>query len=551
MNAEKPKSQPDSADAKQLDRHAETRDMSKKEVLDSTKGNLSQLKRDMNRMTLGARGEGDRISLRQQKFEERVEKELQKVQEPVLKQLDEMFASYNGTEDYAKFLTRVRELVDKSKQDVTKLQQSILYSVRCLAGYDRKITAEDYAYFDSILDNISEMYSKDVKLVDILSNIQKENLTSADWDAICNNIKSKSFKRTPTSAMDEIKLSTSAFFVQMMTPDQRTQLLIEFSKRHGKDHATELANQMVNSSLITLKQHEKAMTEITGAEYIRTEEDEKHIRQQRVQAEMIAKEIGNKLKSPLAINAAERLFNRKSLGSLLITGIGVMGMVTNYMNGLNTGKGIGKWFNGLTNPYFIFSAAVAGGGYHALTGAMHPGKGVGAFDKFIGKPRELDNLFGTGDISQKQDTQMKILAETCADHKSIEDYLLSKETKGFDDIWSFYQKKDFDQRKLKSNLLTEDQKKQKGKKGLYDEFLEYVEKERGNERGAVRIREAERLYGKAKVERMIFNVTVASHTLGINTTDGFYGQTTQQNLKYHDIFLYRQGVGPKPKPAVK
>ena len=536
-----------------LDHHVGTREEFKKTLEVHTKDAIKALKQEMNASTQGARANLDIPSLRQEQFEKLIEIEIRKNQKVTLDKIQDMFSTYDKKEDYVKFLGEVNALVEQSKQDTARLQQAILAAVRCLAGYNGKIESEDYAYFYTLLGNISDLYSKDKKIGEILVNLQKENLTPKDWDVICNNIKSKSLTRTPNSAHDELKLNTSAFFVQLMTPRQRTELLLEFNKRHGANHATLLTDQMVNSGAITLKQHEVVMSEITGSPYIRTDKEEKVIKEQQSRTEALTKKINGNINSALAINPAERLLNRKSLGSLLVTGIGVMGMLTNYMAGLNNGKGVGRFINGLKNPYFLFSMGVAGGGYHMLTASMHPGKSVGAFDKLIGKPKPLDNLFGTHDKAAVQDDQMKVLAGICGEQKVIEDWLLKE--KGFDDVWGFYQKKNFDQTKLKSGMLTTQQKadaKNGKKKGLYDEFLEYVENEpdkggRGNKRGALKLKEAKRLYGKAGAERMIFNITVAAHTLGINTTKSFYGQTTQQNIKYHDVFLYRQGVGPKPQ----
>lgn len=540
------KRQPETS--KRVERHIVTRDVLKRQAMKHTKESLRHLKIKMNPMTLGARDEGGDIpSLRQKRFEEIVEKKLKKHQKTLLEKLDDMFATYDNREDYAKFLERVRLIVEEGKENITRLQQAILYSVRALAGYNGKIEVGDYAYLYTLLDNISNLYSKNVKIGEVLAHIQKDTLSKKDWDVLCKNIKAKTLKRTTNSAKDELRLSTSAFLVQLMNPHQKTQLILEFNNRYGEKHVSELADQMVNSGAISLKQHEVVMTKIIGAQYIRTREEEKHIRERRRQAEMLTRNIRRNLKRPLAINAAERLLNRKSLGSFLVTGIGIMGMITNYAGGLSTGKGIGKYFKGLKSPYFLLSTAVTAGGYHMLTGSMHPGKSVGALDKLIGKPRRLDNPFGTTGVAEQQDAQMKFLANICGNHRVIEDYLLRN--KGFDDVWSFYSKKQFDRTKLKSNMLTTKQRtdlKGAKKKRLYDEFIEHVEK-RGNRQGAIRLKEAKRLYGTSAVERIIFNTTVAAHTLGINTTAGFYRKSTQRNIKYNDVFLYRQGVKPQPQ----
>ena len=549
MTNNTPKKKPGRLSDKAVETHVLTRDRILAERRAKRKELLRDIKINMNRMTLGARDKGGDISsLRQKRFEDLIDKKLAEQQKATLDKITDMFATYDSREDYAKFLQRVKDFVDRSDKDLVRLQQAILYTMRCVAGYDGKIEVGDYAYFYSILDNISALYGKNVKIGETIVRIQKDNIVEKDWDVICRNIKSKKLTRTATSAKDELRLSTSAFLIQLMNPHQKTQLILEFYKRYGASHATELAEQMVETGAISLKQHEVVMTKITGAKYVRTAQEEKFIRERRHQAQMFTKRIRENLQRPLAINAAERLLNRKSIGSLVVTGIGVLGMITNYMAGLNTGKGIGKYFKGLKSPYFLLSMGVTAGGYHMLTGSMHPGKSVGALDKLIGKPRRLDNPFGTTGIAEKQDAQMKYLAQVCADHQVWEDWLLRN--KGFDDIWGFYSKKRFDRTKLKSQLLTTKQRaaiKGAKRKGLYEEFLEYVEKERGNKRGAARLREAKRLYGKATVERMLFDTTIAAHTLGINSTAGFYRKSTQQNVKYNDVFLYRQGIKPRPQ----
>lgn len=556
-----PKQKPAKLSERAEESHVRTRDEIIKERKAKRKELLRTIKIDMNRMTLGARDEGGDVpSLRQKRFEDIVSKKLEENQKATIEKINDMFATYDGKEDYAKFLKRVQEFVERSDKDLVRLQQAILYAVRCLAGYNGRIEVGDYAYFYSLLDNISNLYSKNVKIGEIFASIKNETLKKKDWDVICRNVKEKSLTRTTTSARDEIRLSTSAFLIQLMNPNQRTQLILEFNKRYKGRHASELADQMVQSGAINMKQHQFVMTKINGAEYIRTQEEERLIRERRRQAEMLTKRIRANLSTPLAINGAERLLNRKSIGSLLVTGIGVLGMITNYMAGLSSGKGVGRFFKGLKSPYFLLSMGVTAGGVHMLTGSMHPGRSVGALDKFIGKPRRLDNPFGTlKGVSEKQDTQMKILATLCADHPVMEDYLLYN--KGFDDLWGYYAKKRFDKTKLKSKMLTTKERKDikgKKKKRLYDEFLEFVEKEQGNRKGAVKLREAKRLYGKAGVEQLIFKSTVAAHILGINTTAGFFRKSTPTNVKYHDVFLYRQGIKPrpeamrpKPKPKAK
>ncbi len=527
-------------------RHLETGKQVKEAIKEHTKESLRKLKIEMNKMTLGARDKGgDRPSLRQKRFEEIVEKKLKKQQEGVLEKLHDMFASYDNKEDYARFLERVKTETEQAKENITRYQQAVLYAVRCLAGYNGKIEVGDYAYFYTLLDNISNLYSKNIKIGEIFAHIQKDTLRKEDWDVLCKNIKSAKMKIS-TSAT-QLKLSASAFFVRMMNPHQRMQLLREFNDRYGSNESGKLADQMVQANVISLKQHEVFMTEVTGSNYVRSKKEEKLIRERRRQSRILTEEIRKNLQNPLAINAAERILNRKSIGAAIVTGIGALGMFTNYMAGISDGKGIGRYFNGLKSPYFLLSAGVAAGGYHAFSGSLHPGKGVGVFDKFISKPRRLDNPFGTSEKAEKQDDHMKRLASNCADHTVIEDWLLNN--KGFDDLWGFYSKKRFDRTKLKSEMLTTKQRekiKNDPQKGLYEELLEYVERTRGNKRGATRLREAKRLYGKAAVEQMIFDSTLAAYSLGINTTAAFYRKTTKRNVKYHDLFLYRQGVRSKP-----
>jgi len=533
---------------RRVEDHVNTRGSLEKAVKEKAHDALRQLKININQMTLGARSKGGDIpSLRQKRFEDMVEQKIGKQQEALLKKLDDMFATYDGKEDYSKFLERVKSVVDNGVKDINRLVQAITYAVKCLAGYNGEIEVADYAYFYTLLDNISILYGKNVKIGEIFVHIQNDNLAGKDWDIICDNIKSNSLRKVVAMSADSLKLSTGAFLVQLMNPHQRTQMLLEFNKRYGKKQAIKLADQMVQTNAISLKQHEFVMGKINGMKYTRTQVQENLIRKKRRQAEMLTHNIDKNLYRSLAINGAERIFNRKSMGSLLLTGIGAVGMITNYMAGLNTGKGIGKYFKGLKNPYFLFSMGVAGYGTHLLTGSMHPGKSVGLFNELIPKPKQLENPFGVSDIASKQDYQMKILANICANHKVVENWLLYGN--GFDDLHGFYAKKQFDRKKIKSKMLTTQQRtnmKNGKKKGLYDEFLEYVEKEAGNKKGAVALKEAKRLYGKGYVERLIFNLTVSSHTLGILTTADFKRKSTPENIKYYDVFLYRQGVKPRP-----
>ncbi|MCD6109344.1 hypothetical protein J7J83_01120 [bacterium] len=546
----KSKEKPGDTSSLQVERHVQTRESLTKIIKEKTSENLRQLRIDINASTLGARSGNDIPSLRQKRFEEIVEAKLFKQQKALLEGLNDMFASYDNKEDYAKFLDRVKAFMQKGEKNMNRLIQAFTYAIKCLAGYNGKIEVGDYAYFYTLLDNVSTLYDKNVKIGDILVAIKKDDLSKKDWDVICRNIRSKALKRTVQSAKDSIILSTSAFLVQLMNSHQRTQMLLEFRKRYGNKEAIKLVDQMVQTGAINLKQHTFVMSKITGSEYIRTQAEEKLIMERRRQAEMLTRHIRRNLYKPLAINGAERVLNRKSIGSLILTGIGVVGMITNYMAGLSTGKGVGKYFKGLKNPYFLISMGMTGLGVHALTGSLHPGKSVGALDKIVKKQRRIDNPFGAGDTAEQQDTQMKVLSGICANHKSMEAFLLDKETKGFDDIWGFYSKSQFNRKRLKSKMLTTAQRaKIKGekRKGLYDEFLDYVEKERGNKRGAIRLKETKRLYGKAAVERMIFDITVSAYTLGIHTTAGFYRKTTGENVKYSDLFLYRQGLKSRPQ----
>lgn len=542
----RPSSNTGGIDDKYRERHVETLKQIGQAIKKHTKESLRKLKIEMNQMTLGARDKGgDRPSLRQQRFEEIVGEKLKKQQKGFLEKLNDMFASYDNKEDYARFLERVKKETERTKKDMTRYQQAVLYSVRCLAGYNGKIEVGDYAYFYTLLENISDLYGKNVKIGEVFAHIKKDTLKKADWDVLCKNIKTTKMKLSNSAT--ELKLSTSAFFIKMMKPHQRMQLLREFNDRYKSPEAKKLADQMVQTNVISLKQHDVFMTEITGSSYVRSKKEEKLIRERRRQASMLTQEVRKNLKNPMAINAAERIINRKSIGSAIITGIGVLGMFTNYMAGISSGKGIGRFFKGLKSPYFLLSAGVTAGGVHAFTGSLHPGKGVGALDKLISKPRRLDNPFGASEKAEKQDAHMKRLAAICADHSVMEDWLL--QNKGFDDLWGFYSKKRFDSTKLKSKMLTKKQRekiKKAPKKGLYEELLDYVEHTRGNKRGATRLREAKRLYGKAAVENMIFESTVSAYSLGINTTAAFHRKTTKRNVKYHDLFLYRQGVKPRP-----
>lgn len=536
----------DTMEGKSLDTHILTRDRKKAEFVEKRKDLSKYIKQQMNRMTLGAREGSDIPSLRQKRFEKHVDKMLEKHQKETLDHIDEMFASYNSRESYSKFLTRVRDYAEGRHKNLVRLQQAILYTIRCVAGYNGKIERGDYAYFYTILDNISELYGKNVKIGETIVRIQKEMISKKDWDDICRNIKSKSLKRTVPSGKDQIKLNTSAFLVQLMKPHQRVKLILEFNKRYKDKHAMELAEQMVQTGAISLKQYQYAMTKITGAEYVQTRQEENFIRERRRQAEMLTKRIRDNIGRPLAINPAERFLNRSTLGALAVTGIGVLGMITNYMAGLSTGKGIGKYFKGLKSPYFLLSAGVTAGGYHWLTGAMHPGKSVGALDKIIPKPKRLENPFGVTGMAEQQDYQMKVLASICADHPVIENWLLRQ--RGFDSIRKFYYKKRFENIKKKSKLLTAKQKaelKNKKKDNLVQELIDDMKK-KGDHKGAASLKQAVNLYGEATVEQMVFKISVAADVLGITSTAGFYRKKTQTNVKYNDLFLYRQGVKPRP-----
>lgn len=536
------KGTPDALKSDRAQNKAETIKFKKEEIQGSTALALKDLKKSIFAPTLEARN-SDLPSVRYGRFLEKFEGELKKYESVYLKKFDDLLDSKLTDKQLFDEMDRLNR---EYKTKALGLKRAIEYAIKALAGTNRQLEKKDFAYLYSLLDNISNLYSKDNKIADMMTHIYHGNLNRKEWDTVCGYIKQYDFKEKVTGAGDEIKQNVTAMLIRIMDQNQRYKLVIEFSKRYSNAEAAKLAEGMVSANLLNLKQYEVLMKEFNGKNFKLSAAKEEEIKKQQAIMMRINQGVEKNIKKAMFVQG--RILNRYSVASLGLTLIGTLGMVANYMTHFNKNKGFKKYLAGFKSPYFWLSAVGAGAGVHFLGKGMTAGShGVGLLDKIIAKPKPMTNPFeGTSNADLKL-AKFNELSDICSNHRLLERWLLYNN--GFDDIQKFYAKKRFNIHRLRTSVKEKGRRpgEKEPKKRLVVEFIEF-QKAEGNKLGAKMIEQAVGTYGADAVEMYIYRLTVISSTLGITSSRMFRKQSVHGRMfTHHELLLHTQGIKGIPR----
>lgn len=524
------------------------KEMKEQGIKVNTKDALKELKKYVGSgATLGARDSmrgqsGDRQSLMTGNIIKRFHKELLVFEKRYLLEFDTLVKSNLSWDE---LMRRLRRLEQDHKRESIGYMQAIKYAFMALAGSDRKLSKADFAVFNSLIDNITEAYSEDNDFRKIIVNIQQKKIQKKDWDLICKYVAKYEFKKDVSNDRDEIRFNVTGLLVSLMTPNQKYQMVMEFSKRTTTQQAEILAESLALANVLNVRQYESLMKEFQGKDYELSTAKEADIKKSQAQMKKINQAVAAKMGTPMLINGAERVLNRSSIFAGVITGLGFIGMVSNYMTNFNSASGAGKLIAGLKSPYFLFSAGITAYGVHRLGKGMTAGEhGVGMLSKYMPVPERLNNPFGVGKQAEQKDEYFTELTNITQSHSILERWLLTQN--GFNDLDGFYRKKNFDTAKLNAGIF-EPESLPKGSKPMLDEFIAYQEK-RGNKIGAKMIRQAIDQYGRDAVQKYVVRLLVIGKSLGVPTSKSFNNTTVpNQKYKFVDLLRYRQGVKSLPK----
>ncbi|MFC1599426.1 hypothetical protein ACFL3T_00170 [Patescibacteria group bacterium] len=539
-------------------KHVETIRMAKTVATKQAAQALKQLKRDMTASTLNAREtgkgiSGDRKSLIHQRIFDQFEAKMKAYNKQhalaIDKKVKELTARGFKWND---IVNKIKELNLKYKKHIFGLEQSIAYAFRALAGSNKKLEGADYATFQTLFDNISDAYNKNNDFRKTIINIAQGNLNKKDWDMICASIKKYKLRKNVSKDKDRLSYNITALLFRLMDQNQRYQAVLEYAKRNSKAEGARFAESLVMSDVLNIKQYEELMKELKGKNYTLSSAREAEIKLSQLQVRKMREYVRKRLASPMLINGAERMLNRTTIAGGIITGIGILGMISNYMAHFNTTKGAGRFVAGLKSPYFMFGALVTAAGAHITGKGMTAGKhGVGLANRFIPQPKRLNNPFGVGKSAESKDKYFDELVAICKDHRILERWLLNEQ--GFDDLNGFYRKKNYDLAKIKSDAL-EPESTRKDKRPLIEQFIAYQES-RGNKKGAMMIRRSIKAYGKQPTQQYIVRLIAIGAKVGLPTSRSFNKMKVRgQNFTYHQLLLHKQGVKSIPRsdlPAVR
>lgn len=530
---DKPKKGP-SEKAPKLSRNEEAKQRARI-IRKQTKSALGELRAKMSTLTRGAK-DADLPSVRHGRFLELAEKRLKEIEAKYLKDIDALFSQAS---------------VKSHKQEALAFVNTIKELFKQRAGVKGTIEQSEYAYFYSYLENIiilSKHYGADISL--LFTHIQQGNLSKKEWDTICKYIKQYPYKKSVTNGGDAVNLSVTAFLFKALDQNQRFMAVKEFSKRYGGKEAEKLADSLVKANVINLKQYEMLMKEIQKSDYSLSRQKELEIKRAQDTSRRILRGVKKRLGSSMAINGAERVLNRRNIGSFILTGIGTLGMVANYLANMQSAKGLGKLVAGFKSPYFMFSAAVTAGGVHMLQKGMAAGRhGESFFTKLLARKKRLSNPFGYSRNAEIRSAHFEDLVNIFKNHRLLERYFTDPTEKGFDDMTAFYTAKKMKQERQKADIRESQSSTKTGSLNLYEDYLKFVERTRGkNSRSAITLREAGRQYGKATMSRHLAKIATAQQALGIISTE-YFNKTNikQQRFTHKDLLLHRQGVKSIPK----
>lgn len=521
--------------------------IAKEQHIKDSKLALKELKKGIYASTLNAREtgkgiSGDRKSLVHQNIYDKFEAKLKIYNKQHALKIDEWIKSGMKWEELVK---KIDELNKQHKKRVFGLKQAVVYAFRALAGRNKKIEGKDYAIFHTLIDNIIENYDKNTDFRKIIVNIEQGNLQKKDWDVICSYINKFKLRKNVSSDRDQINYNITALLFRLMDQNQRYRAVLEYAKRTSKSAGERFAESLAMSDVINIKQYEELMKELKGKNYQLSVAHEAEIKLAQDQVRKIQEHVRKKLDSPMFINGAERVLNRRTLGGAIITGIGVLGMVANYMAHFNTTKGPGRFVAGLKSPYFMFGALVTGAGVHITGKSMTAGKhGVGLGNRIIPQPKRLNNPFGVGKNAEIKDRYFSELVDICKDHRILERWLLYEN--GFNDLNGFYRSKRADLASIQAQAL-EPESRKKNKKSVIDQFIDYQIKS-GNKKGAMMIRQSIKAYGKGPTQRYIVRLIGIGLKIGAPTTTSFHKVKVRgQNFTPYQLLLHRQGVKSIPR----
>lgn len=478
-------------------------------------------------------------------FDER----LDEFKEEFNKQLEDLYKRAVNV-DYETLIQESNKISKEHKKRVISYGQGLTWAILAFAGPNHKIEPDDYARFDTLISNVTQLHEKNSNIVEIIGRIKQRAMVDADINFVCEMFKKQEYKETTSVNRDKIEWSTTALFVHMMSPSQRYEVLLQYGKMNSPDEAAKLIDAFTKTSVITIKQREKLLSEIYNSKYRTSPTEEKEFLQDQEEVKKRYAGISEKMNSPMAINSASRFLNRKAILGGVVTAIGIAGMITNYMIHFN---GEDKWYKkitaGLTKPHFLLGAGVTAFGANMIKKNATPGESVGYWGNLFPSPTPKGNPFGAGDKAVEKNDAMKEFAEICSNHRLIENWCVNEN--GFAALDGFRtaqsQKKVFDKNKLK--LTKKNGKNEKRyEKSDFNQLKSWLEANDGA--GYARLIEAEDLYGKPKARRIFTQLIGLTDTLGIGVKEDFdkQGATAvkdRKNSSLRAVFNDYQGCSPR------
>jgi len=531
---------------------SETGLTSKKEVIQASADAIIKANKEVRKefrksifsATKEARVGNDRPASKHASVLKAFDKRMDEFKNEFNKQLEDLYVRAMNI-DYKTLIQESNKISKEHKKQVISYGQGLTWAILAFSGPNHKIEPDDYARFDTLVDNITKLHKENASVVEIIGRIKQRAMVDADIQFICEMFKKHEYKETTNIDRDKVEWSATALFVHMMSPSQRYEVLLQYGKMNSTDEAAKLIDTFTKTSVITIKQREKLLSEIYHTQYRTSLDEEKGFLQDQEEIKKRYSAISKKMNSPMAINTASRFLNRHAILGGVVTAIGIAGMITNYMIAFN---GEDKWYKkmtaGLVKPHFLLGAGVTAFGANMIKKNATPGESVGYWNNLLPSSTPKRNPFGMGDKAVEKNDAMKDFAEICSNHRLIERWCIDEN--GFAALDEFRtdqrHKKILDKTRLK---LTKAEKNKyvKSDFGQLKSWLKNHDKF-----GYSRLIEAEKVYGKLRTRRIFTQLIGITDTLGIGVKEDFdkQGATAVSNRKQSSlraVFDDYQGCG--------
>lgn len=513
------------------------------EVQKKTKENLGELKKEVLGSTSKARGESiDRAPAHVKKILEMIEKQMEKMQNATLDFIDEVVGKGSPANEeerlkaFASAQRRLNEIVKKHSQNTQKYKELITDVLKTFSNEKGELPSEKVALLNSVMEHLNSLYDKDKSIVFLVDKIVNNDLSSEDWEVICQNIHGQEYKKEVTSVGDQMRISITAFFMELMSPNQRYELVSRYhewlqekgglDKQNAAKQAVDLAMSLGSMGVLGLTQVRNLIKDI-NPEMQLTAEDERTMLENQRETEKKIKKLVKKFKSSKYINGAERFLNFRTIPALILTILGVLGTTTALLSKRK-----------ISDPRTMAMIAAIGAGAH-FTGkgtSAHPGTSPGPFSNFVRKFREKVTKKTDGSEKKsvlsllERDRRSKLdqMAVIMRNYPMMNDFLM--ENNGIKDIHAVYLN---DFKMLPSNV---------SKKPIIERLTDIMNEDPKNEDGIRTLQDAINRYGRRNVSRFLEQLKKSISSLPLRDKSDLETTVFSNDKSYGDYLKYKMGV---------